>query len=69
MNNISKNHPPLAIKLSIPIVLDIPASGVPQGSVLFALVIDSFTTICKNSVVFEYADGITNLHAFSQRCC
>ena len=42
------------------------SSGVPQGRVvgpiLFALVIDSFSNICGNSVVFKYADDITSLH-------
>ena len=41
-------------------------SGVPQGSIigpiLFSLVIDSFTNVCDNSVVFKYADDITILH-------
>jgi retron-type reverse transcriptase len=41
-------------------------SGVPQGSIigpiLFSLVMDSFTSVCNNSLVFKYADDITILH-------
>ncbi|MEL7309564.1 MAG: reverse transcriptase domain-containing protein, partial [Pseudomonadota bacterium] len=41
-------------------------SGVPQGSVLgpilFALVIDSLTPLCDNSLMFKYADDVTILH-------
>ena len=41
-------------------------SGVPQGStlgpILFSLVIESLSPVCKNSMFFKYADDLTVLH-------
>ena len=47
-------------------------SGVPQGSVigpfLFALVIDSLSPVCGNSVMVKYADDVTILHCIRNEC-